>query len=636
MKFGKLVPFGFALALTLSGCSSGNGDGGQPACPGGCGPNSSCINAVCVCFDGGYAQCGTTDAGQPICPNILSDDNNCGGCGVACPQPGLLTSCENGSCACLLQTCPMADGGLGCYDTTSDFTNCGGCTFATPPSGVTCDFGQACFNSICSCANGFTSCPPLIVPDGGTDAGYCADTTTDSQNCGTCGNVCPHDQKCIQPTPGATGQCVCNLGEDGGSDLIPCASGCVHSNSDPRNCGMCNVQCDTGICTAGVCQCDPDAGILQCTQTTCANVTSDVKNCGFCGNDCTQGGTLMFPDIVCQSGQCRCQGGQQDICASAAPFPPVLACIDTTSDPNNCGGCGLLVDGGGPFSDGGLPPSPYICSGVKDACTGGNCNCPNNGVFCGPGTYTADAGFNDGGVCLNTTADPVNCGACGNNCNVTYAPDSFCQYSNCLCNLDAGMCVVTDDPFNPTCDCNGPFNQSPPNPLCSTIPTLTYTHDIFPLFNSTYVGDAGWANGGILIGCATSGCHSPGNSWIGDGGQQFNDGGAAAGLDFTDPDASYQVLAGGSSPTVPGCSTTVLNPSSICLCESLTVPTNGSYTISGGSLLYGLLSNQIFNCQNPVGGIVNPMPIDDGGHPYPLNACLQTQVRQWIDQGAAY
>jgi hypothetical protein len=463
------------------------------------------------------------------------------------------------------------------------------------------------------CANGYSICP---LPDGG--CGYCANTTNDSQNCGGCGIVCPHDQKCEQPTPGAEGQCVCDLGENGGADLILCAAGCVHSATDPRNCGMCNVLCDTGICNGGVCLCDPDAGILQCTPTSCANVDSDLKNCGLCGNDCTQGGLLgppEFPDIVCVNGQCMCQSGRQEICATdAGPFPQ-FACVDTTQDPNNCGGCGLLPDGGGPYPDGGLPPSPHICAGALNVCTNGSCDCPNAGLYC-PGQNT------DGGFCLNPSNDPNNCGACGNVCANTYAASAICEFSACVCGADAGVCVTTDSPFNPTCSCNGTPSSTPPDPTCSNIPTLTYSRDLFPLFSSSYIGDAGW---GTLWGCATSGCHSQPTP--------------AAGIDFSDLDASYAILAGGSQ-SLQVCNgqpnSSIINPSSICLCQSLVVPMNGDYTPQGGSLLYGLVSNNIYDCPLPVGGIANPMPVDNGGHPEPLAPCMQTQIRQWIDQGAAY
>ncbi len=588
---------GGAVAVLLACSPSSKTDLGNTGCP------------------GKLIACGLTDTGQPLCVNALADDDNCGGCGVTCPGAGTLTSCENGSCACLLQTCPMPDGGQGCFDTTSSVENCGGCSLRTPRRGVSCSAGESCINSECRCDSPYVSCPSAD----GTDAGYCADTTSDALNCGGCGNICSHDQKCAPDPMGMEGTCVCDLGEAGGADLIVCPSGCVHSMSDARNCGSCGFQCATGICNMGLCQCDPDAGILQCTPTACATVSSDVSTCGSCGNDCTQGGTLMIPGIVCGGGQCLCEGGQGTICLSVDEDSATsLACVDTTSDPNNCGGCGIVPDGGGPYPDGGLPPSAFICA---DVCSGGGCVCGGIQLSCAAGTWNADGGPNDAGACLSVATDANNCGACGNACSSSYAANAVCQQSSCAC-MDAGLCVTSDDPMNPVCSCDGPYSAVPPNPACTELPTLTYTRDILPLFRSTYVGDAGW---GMLIGCATSGCHSPGAN------------GPTAGIDFTDAGASYQILAGGSQPIENGCGATpILNPSSICLCQSLTIPGQGSYSVTGGSLLFGLLSNQIFNCQDAVGGIANPMPIDDAGHPYPISPCLQAQVRQWIDQGAAY
>jgi hypothetical protein len=253
--------------------------------------------------------------------------------------------------------------------------------------------------------------------------------------------------------------------------------------------------------------------------------------------------------------------------------------------------------------------------------------CPYAEIYCAPFTWTAtDAGLNtDGGFCLNPTSDPFNCGSCGNVCGITYGPGAICQYSGCVCSAQSGGCVTADDPFTPACACNGTPSTVAPSPTCTNVPTLTYSHDIFPLFSSTYVGDAGW---GTLWGCATSGCHSPPTT--------------AAGIDFTDLDASYALLAGGSTAleTCSGVPTNITNPSSICLCKSLVVPQQGLYgaldPFGSGSLLYGLVQDYIYDCASPVGGVVNPMPIDDAGNPQPLSLCLQTQIRQWIDQGALY
>jgi len=630
MNLGKLVPFGMALALVLQGCSTSNGDGGSTGggCNPACGPNSVCNANVCTCFDGGYAQCGTTDAGVPVCVNTLSDNNHCGTCAVACPGQGL-SSCLGGVCQCLKQTCPAdatPDGGVICTDTSSDSNNCSGCHFGGG-TGVVCDVGQICQNGLCSCAPGFTSCA-TINPDGTPDGGsYCADTTTNPDNCGMCGNACGLYQKC---TPqGSQGVCVCDTGAADGGDLIQCPNGCFHSSSDGHNCGACGLQCETGICNSGICECNPSQGILQCTPTTCANVNSDKKNCGACGNDCTQGGTLTFPGIVCKAGQCRCQGGADYICPQPLPFPPpVLACIDVSMDPNNCGGCGILADGGGPYSDGGLPPSPYICSGVKSSCQNGSCICPNNELFCAPGSWNPDAGGpNDGGICLQDTSDSLNCGGCGNSCNSLYAAAAVCQFANCTC-YDGGICVgnvSAADPLHPSCYC--PWSSVPADLTCSNGAAVSFLSDIYPLLSTTTItNQPTWGAGGVLVGCAVSGCH---------------DSTAAGGLQFTDPDASYQTLTATFStqlcPPPSGSSTQVLNPSQICLCQSLVIPGDGA-----DSLLYTLLANT-FQCKNPNpdgGGIPpSPMPIYDAGDHmsyYALSPCLSAQVRQWIDQGAVY
>jgi hypothetical protein len=80
-----------------------------------------------------------------------------------------------------------------CADFQSDNQNCGGC-------GVVCGAAQTCKGG--SCVNGCTS------EDGGTlalcqpEAGapYCADTMTDNENCGSCGNACPNKAPCSNGT----------------------------------------------------------------------------------------------------------------------------------------------------------------------------------------------------------------------------------------------------------------------------------------------------------------------------------------------------------------------------------------------------------------------------------------------------
>jgi hypothetical protein len=503
--------------------------------------------------------------------------------------------------------------GLTCVDPLTDNSNCGGC-------GNQCAVNlMACVDGTCQCflgcGPGFTICP---IPDGG--CGFCADTTSDTDNCGGCGIACGQNERCVPQ--GSNGACVCDTPAPDGGDLIQCGSGCVHSDSDPLNCGNCGFQCQSGSCVGAMCvtavTCNVDAGLFACTGTGCTDVTTDVQHCGSCGNDCTMGGTAPFTAIECFLGQCLCQNGQDYICPQDSDPFPTMACVDTSSDPFNCGGCGLLPDGGGPYPDGGLPPSPRICSGVRTSCQFGSCFCPNNELYCGPGTWLDDGGNPASGeTCLNDTDDPFNCGGCGNDCATLYAADSVCQFASCTC-IDGGICVTSEnaaDPFNPTCDCSGTYGI--PNPYCAAGAGVTFLADIYPLLSeTTVVNEPTWGQGAVLVGCAVSGCH---------------DSTAAAGLQFTDPDASYQELTNTSSvETCNGTSMQIPNPSQFCSCQSLVIPGDGA-----DSLLYSLLSNT-FICANPIGAFPDPMPIDDGGFYHPLSACLATQVRQWIDQGAVY
>jgi hypothetical protein len=499
-------------------------------------------------------------------------------------------------------------------DKLTDNDNCGTC-------GNVCQINAGgCLDGVCQCifgcGPGYTTCP---VPDGG--CGFCADVTQDSNNCGGCGIQCGQNEYCVPQ--GSNGACVCDTAAAGGADLVQCGNVCVHSSSDPLNCGNCGIQCSSGNCVGAMCvtglTCNVDAGFFACTASGCTDVINDVHNCGSCGNDCTQGGTAPFMGIECFLGQCLCNSGQDYICPlDSDPFP-TMACVDISSDPFNCGACGLLADGGGPYPDGGLPPSPHICDGVRTRCQQGACFCPDNELYCGPGTWNSDAGniVNDGGICLNDTSDPLNCGGCGNNCSTLYAAESVCQFDSCTC-IDAGICVTdvnTTDPLNPSCDCNGTFGT--PNPSCASGASVTFLADIYPLLsNSTVTTEPMWGSGAVLIGCAVSGCH---------------DSTAAAGLQFTDPDASYQQLTGtSSSETCNGVTTQVVNPSQTCSCLSLVIPGDGA-----DSLMYTLLTNT-YICANPIGAFPNPMPIDDAGVYHPLSACLAAKVRQWIDQGAVY
>jgi hypothetical protein len=131
------------------------------------------------------------------------------------------------------------------------------------------------------------------------------------------------DEACTQengvPEKCVGGQCTC---------VTECSGQCVDLTSDPNNCGMCNMACTSVVetCTNSMC---------VCTATMCPSADGGVGADG---------------------------GGAE-------------TCIDTTSDPNNCGGCGI--------------PCAYTCSDSQ----------------CGP-LQLAAAGF-DGAAAIATDGTNV-------------------------------------------------------------------------------------------------------------------------------------------------------------------------------------------------------------------------------------
>src|SRR6185312_7614697 len=180
-----------------------------------------------------------------------------------------------------------------------------------------------------SCASNLTMC-----------AGSCADLKADPANCGGCGKTCKSGEVCN------AGQCSLTCG--GGA--FKCDAGCTDLLGDTNNCGGCGVKCPSGhVCNDGGCSlscqtgynaCPDDGGTLFCT-----NPQSNDFNCGQCGTVCGAG-------TRCEGGICgvTCQDGLS-ICsvmidAGDGGQTSVDRCTDLAVDPNNCGGCGNVCEGG--------------------------------------------------------------------------------------------------------------------------------------------------------------------------------------------------------------------------------------------------------------------------------------------------
>ncbi|MFZ3113721.1 MAG: hypothetical protein WA111_12345 [Methanothrix sp.] len=104
-------------------------------------------------------------------------------------------------------------------------------------------------------------CPDGMFPCNGT----CIDMSTDTQNCGACGNVCSLGKVCIK------GVCTCMAGLD------VCNEKCTDTSIDPLNCGECGNICPANaICIDGSCS---DMSPQICIDGDCSYpITMQLRN----------------------------------------------------------------------------------------------------------------------------------------------------------------------------------------------------------------------------------------------------------------------------------------------------------------------------------------------------------------------
>jgi hypothetical protein len=163
---------------------------------------------------------------------------------------------------------------------------------------------------------------------------------------------------------------------------------------------MCNKTCSaTQVCSTGSCTC-PLAGQQFCVaQNKCLDTTSDPQNCGACGHSCN-------PTEQCVSGTCKCPVDGQKYCASAG------TCVDTLSNTANCGACDKKCD-------------------TTQVCSLGSCACPASGQ-----TFCANAN-----ACVSLYDDETNCGACGKVCPAATHCSGACFCDNSGLSLCGSTCT---------------------------------------------------------------------------------------------------------------------------------------------------------------------------------------------------
>lgn len=312
-----------------------------------CGPNEQCCGDVCV--------------------DTRLDPHNCLSCGHGCPG----TTCVSSSC-----TNSCQQGFLDCnknivdgceVNAAIDPANCGNC-------GIGCGFKQECVKGYCVCPTGTADC------DQDRENGCEIDTTSDKSSCDGCGKACASGQACTDSTCGcAVGFLDCNANP---------SDGCESTVTANDTCGSCSLDCGPhGLCVAaGQCDCAP--GYLDCDPQVagCETPVSDPAHCGSCAVACP----ANLP--ACDGTKCTDGCGALKLCGAS--------CVNTQTDPENCGACGKPV-------------------GVNQTCVAGKPTCMAGFADC-------DAAL---GCEANTQTDNAHCGSCTNSCKL----GAVCNAGSCAC-----------------------------------------------------------------------------------------------------------------------------------------------------------------------------------------------------------
>jgi hypothetical protein len=348
-----------------------------------------------------YCPSNKCPAGYTTCPDSIfscdvdlkSDIRNCGACGASCPiDTAEKFSCVGGRCVLACKANHLDCDGFpdnGCEAETETGNamrgllteHCGVC------NNPCLDPEKPCVQGKCGCPFGTTSCARAA----GLPFYDCVNTEFDDNHCGECHESCVRDED-PRPRPPhmyfGCGQGTCNA--------LKCATGFVDCNDDVlTDDGLPNLQgdgCETEVgldtsCTGCGDSClakgqtclrkpalggpgDPycgcpegetfcgncaspgtvtiplaDGGVFSFPAPIvcvglCINLTNDRNNCGACGKVCH--GTCEYGTCVqhCPFGRADCDGTLDSVYGEA-----FVDCeVNTLSDPQNCGGCGIVCD----------------------------------------------------------------------------------------------------------------------------------------------------------------------------------------------------------------------------------------------------------------------------------------------------
>ncbi|HEY8076761.1 MAG TPA: hypothetical protein VIF62_21695 [Labilithrix sp.] len=227
--------------------------------------------------------------------------------------------------------------------------------------------------------------------------------------CGGAGCSCATDTDCSDPDYRRCGPTKTCVGCTQSPDTCPDGSYCTS-----------DLVCTLGCKADADCKISPasphcDASRHQCVQCVTTTDCSNMQKCSPSG-ECVDGCDLDAGS-TCAAGKSCCGG----------------LCLDTTTDPLNCGACGTA------------------CSAVNGTpkCSGSNCS-----WTCAAGFAHCSGGSNSGCE-TNVKTSLTHCGSCGTNCTtqVQNANGVACNSGSCTfstCQTNFGNC---DGITSNGCDC---------------------------------------------------------------------------------------------------------------------------------------------------------------------------------------
>ncbi len=180
---------------------------------------------------------------------------------------------------------------------------------ATP---ISCTSASACPTHVAStatCVNGlcnYACLPGFLDCDNNADNGCESDGTTSASHCGSCENACPAGANASPQCANSTCGLTC---DPGWTDCVPGTDGCeTATDTDAAHCGDCTTVCPAAgahaksVCGSGSCGLLCESGYSDCNNDPSdgceINTGSDPNHCGTCGMACK--------GVACVAGSCVC------------------------------------------------------------------------------------------------------------------------------------------------------------------------------------------------------------------------------------------------------------------------------------------------------------------------------------------